>query len=92
MVENLPFNARQHSPCKYDGVAVVPSRDSSFRIFWSVTHDLDAAHVGTQRLYFLTASGDDVGNESNQMDVRAVMSLQHFRARQQLCSGGHHGR
>ena len=47
MVENLPFNTHQHSPCKYGGVAVVPSRDSSFRIFWSVTHDLVAAHVGT---------------------------------------------
>ena len=27
MVENLPFNSRQYSSCKYGGVVVVPSGD-----------------------------------------------------------------
>ena len=32
MVENLSFNARQHSPCKYGGVVVVPSGDHPINI------------------------------------------------------------
>ena len=54
--------------------------------------DSEAAYDGTQRSYFLTASGDIVGKEVNQRAAVGVLSLQHFRARPQLRSGGHHGR